>query len=148
MRNMKISKWGMTLLGALYVLNAVRFVMNGNWPALVWEVGFIVLLFLAASRLSKRDKYIERTDQVIDELVNDWTYKNFVFAEGRAACSEQNLRRYQLENQKLRAEKEQQKILARNLCETISEQKAMIEKIKKANQKLREENAKYREEKA
>lgn len=148
MRNMKISKWEMTLLGALYVLNAVLFVMNGNWPALVWEVGFIVLFFLAASRLSKREKYIERTNQVIDELMNDWIYKNFVFAEGRAACSEQNLRRYQLENQKLRAEKEQQKILARNLCDTIGEQKAMIERIKKANQKLREENAKYREEKA
>ena len=138
----------MTLLGALYVLNAVLFVMNGNWPALIWEVGFIVFTLVAESTFNKQNQYIKRTDEVLDELMNDYIYKNFVIAEARAACAEQNLRGYQLENQRLRAEKEQQKILARNLCDTIREQKAMIERIKKANQKLREENAKYREEKA
>lgn len=47
--------------------------------------------------------------------MNDYIYKNFVIAERRAACAEENVRRYQLENQQLRAEKEQLKILNHNL---------------------------------
>jgi hypothetical protein len=112
---MKISKWVMALLGALYVLNAVLFVMSGNWSALIWEIGSIVLTFSYESVLNKKNKYIERTDEVLDELMNDYIYMNFVIAERRAACAEENVRRYQLENQQLRAEKEQLKILNHNL---------------------------------
>lgn len=112
---MKRSTWFNALMWTLYVLNAVNFIMSGNWPALIWEVGFIVLSFLSGSELNKKDKYIERTDEVLDELMNDYIYKNFVIAEGRAACAEENARRYQLENQQLKAEKEQLKILNHNL---------------------------------
>lgn len=112
---MKRSTWFNALMWTLYVLNAVKFIMSGNWSALIWEVGFIVLSFLSGSELNKKDKYIERTDEVLDELMNDYIYKNFVIAEGRAACAEENARRYQLENQQLKAEKEQLKILNHNL---------------------------------
>lgn len=112
---MKRSTWFNALMWTLYALNAVIFIMSGNWSALIWEVGFIVLSFLSGSELNKKDKYIERTDEVLDELMNDYIYKNFVIAEGRAACAEENARRYQLENQQLKAEKEQLKILNHNL---------------------------------
>lgn len=112
---MKRSTWFNALMWTLYILNAVNFIMSGNWSALIWEVGFIVLSFLSGSELNKKDKYIERTDEVLDELMNDYIYKNFVIAEGRAACAEENARRYQLENQQLKAEKEQLKILNHNL---------------------------------
>lgn len=112
---MKRSTWFNALMWTLYVLNAVNFIMSGNWSALIWEVGFIVLSLLSGSELNKKDKYIERTDEVLDELMNDYIYKNFVIAEGRAACAEENVRRYQLENQQLKAEKEQLKILNHNL---------------------------------
>ena len=112
---MKRSKWFNALMWILYVLNAVNFIMSGNWSALIWEVGFIVLTFSYESVLNKKNKYIERTDEVLDELMNDYIYMNFVIAERRAACAEENVRRYQLENQQLRAEKEQLKILNHNL---------------------------------
>ncbi len=112
---MKRSTWFNALMWTLYALNAVIFIMSGNWSALLWEVGFIVLSFLSGSELNKKDKYIKRTDEVLDELMNDYIYKNFVIAEGRAACAEENARRYQLENQQLKAEKEQLKILNHNL---------------------------------
>lgn len=112
---MKISKWFNALMWILYVLNAVNFIMSGNWPALIWEVGFIVFTLVAELTFNKQNQYIKRTDEVLDELMNDYIYKNFVIAEGRAACAEENVRRYQLENQQLKAEKEQLKILNHNL---------------------------------
>lgn len=112
---MKRSKWETALLMILYISCAVLLVMSGNWSALVWEVGFIVLAFLSESTLKKHNKYIKRTDELLDELMNDYIYKNFVIAERRAACSEENARQYLLENQQLKAENQQLKILNHNL---------------------------------
>lgn len=103
---------GNALLGALYVLNAVLFVMSGNWSALIWEIGSVLILWLAIRVINS---YIEDTDEVIEEMRDGYIYKNLVIAEGRAACAEENVRRYQLENQQLKAEKEQLKILNHNL---------------------------------
>ena len=112
---MKRSKWFNALMWILYVLNAVNFIMSGNWSALIWEVGFIVFTLVAESISNKQNQYINRTDELLDELMNDYIYKNFVIAERRAACSEENARRYLLENQQLKAENQQLKILNHNL---------------------------------
>lgn len=51
---MKRSKWFNALMWILYVLNAVNFITSGNWSALIWEVGFIVLTFSYESVLNKK----------------------------------------------------------------------------------------------
>lgn len=112
---MKVSKWVMALLAALYVLSAVLFVMSGNWSALIWEMGAVLFAIKLERVIRMQNKIIERRDALIDELMNDFTYENYVFAERRAACLLKNVRRYQLANQKLRDENKQLKTLAHNL---------------------------------
>lgn len=112
---MKVSKWVMALLAALYVLNAVLFIMSGNWSALIWEIGSILFLWMAERIIKRQEKIIEVLNEGIDELQNEYTYKAYIHAEKCLETTLANCKYYMGKYLAAKAENEQLKTLNYNL---------------------------------
>ena len=105
----------MYLCATSFVLNAVILIVAHDWSALLWLCCALLLSVLLESAIRQQDKAIRQRDDLINLLFDDHTYSYLASAERRIACAEDNVRRYQLENQKLKAENEQLKVLNHNL---------------------------------
>jgi hypothetical protein len=112
---MKIKKWVMALLTALYVLYAVLFIKSGNWAALIWASGFILCLWVTMIIIKRQEKMIEMLNEGIDELQNEYTYKAYIHAEKCRETAIDNCRYYMGKYLAAKSEIEQLKILNHNL---------------------------------
>lgn len=115
-------KW---VLGIVFPLNAILFVADHNWCAILWMVcAYIYIYALTRSDrhiadchgiIKDQSDYIEEADNHIQYLTQHDTWKQIRQAKTEARVSAANCYRYLQRIGQLKVENEQLKILNRNL---------------------------------